>query len=78
MDDGMDEEQVIVDKTEIDLNMDLIMINHKNDLEKDEIMDIQMKLPDVLIIKGTYNQPSRRVTWIFLLYWIYKRPVKIF
>ena len=49
--DAMEEEQVLLDKTETDLKVDLKMTGYKNDIEKEVALDIQKKLADVLIIK---------------------------
>ena len=47
----MEEEQVLLDKTETDLKVDLKMTGYKNDMEKDITLDIRKNLADVLIIK---------------------------
>lgn len=45
----MEEEQVLRDKTETDLNVNLKMTNYKNQVKKDATLD---KQADVFIIKG--------------------------
>lgn len=45
-----EEEQIILDKTNIDLNVDLNMTSNKNDMEKDDRLDIQMQPINVLIL----------------------------
>lgn len=37
-------EHVLLDKTETDLKVDVKKIGHKNDMEKDAVLCIQMKL----------------------------------
>ena len=57
----MEEELVLPDKIETELKVDLKMIGHKNNMEKDVTLDIQKKPADVLIIKRdlqTINQES--------------------
>lgn len=41
-----------IDKTEVGANVDLKMRSYKKDMEKDEILNVQMKLTEVLITKN--------------------------
>lgn len=43
IDNAMEEEQVLLDKTEVNLNVHLKMTAYKKDVEKDEMLAIQMK-----------------------------------
>uniref|UniRef100_A0A2D4LBJ3 Uncharacterized protein n=1 Tax=Micrurus spixii TaxID=129469 RepID=A0A2D4LBJ3_9SAUR len=47
--DVVEEEQILLDKPETDLNVDLKMPGYKNDMEKYEILDIPVKLVNILL-----------------------------
>lgn len=40
----MEEEQVLLDKNEIDLNLNLNMIDYKKDIEQDETFNLQLSV----------------------------------
>lgn len=46
----MEEEDVLLDKTETNLNVDLEMTSYKNYIEGDEILDVQIKLAEASTI----------------------------
>lgn len=43
----MEEEQVLLNKTKINFNVDFKMTDYKIDLEKDEMLSIKMEIPDI-------------------------------
>lgn len=43
----MEEEQVLLNKTKMNFNLDFKMTDYKNDLEKDEILYIKMEIADI-------------------------------
>lgn len=43
----MEEEQVLLNKTKMNFNVDFKMIGYKNDLEKDEVLSIKIEIPDI-------------------------------
>lgn len=51
IDNAMEEEQELLDKTEVNSNMGLKMTAYKKDVEKDEMLDIQMKPVKYLVTK---------------------------
>lgn len=62
----------MVKKNVVDLKTDFKISEYKNDMEKDATIYLQIKPPDVLIIKGdlqTINQKSDLKAFC----WIYKK-----
>lgn len=55
---AMEKEQVLPDKTKIDLKVNLKTLGYRGNMGKDDILNIQMKQADVLIIKRVPNNKS--------------------
>lgn len=68
----VEEEQVLLDKTETNLNVE--MTSYKNYIEGDEILDVQIKLAEASTIKKGIHIINQASDMIFL-YWL-KEPTK--